>query len=308
MELRQGGIGNIRAASIAGCGAPFPADGFEGQHRCPRRFASIPQLEEVGGAAQVGGDLLSGNRNEGSASPHLLPGPAAAMLQLEHPADQDEAEAGQDGKAAPCEDPPGEVSSAARSKRGAASDLPGSNSAAVAKGERSRQGQPARGQRPRQQRSPGEGGELPGGSGEVLQEPMSRLSALAARPMLRLSLANPHQLCYANSTVLSFLWMGLVQMTCPGTDPSMYFGMLTPQCLQLLKHESAGLLQYPSWRTLLMEWRPVLNEQQDAAEFLAFVLARARSSAYPRQMAEQIYGSEFELCWRPRTLFATTCI
>ena len=153
MELRQGGAGDIRAASFAGCRTPLPADGFENQHRSSRCASSFPQLEEAGGAAQIGGDLLPGNWNEGSTSPHLLSSPAAAVLQLKHPADQDEAEAGQDGETAPREHPPGKVSSATGSKRRAASDLPGSNAAAVAQREGSRQKRPAGGQRPRRQGS-----------------------------------------------------------------------------------------------------------------------------------------------------------
>ncbi|CAE7271258.1 unnamed protein product [Symbiodinium sp. KB8] len=66
------------------------------------------------------------------------------------------------------------------------------------------------------------------------------------QPVLRLALYNPHQLCYANSTLLTFLWMGMVQMACPGFDSTMLFGELKPQ-------------------SLLQAWQPALDRQQAPA-------------------------------------------
>ena len=44
-----------------------------------------------------------------------------------------------------------------------------------------------------------------------------------------------------------------------------------------------SLLRHDSWRTLLQAWRPVLDRQQDAAEFLSFVMERAMPLAYQGQ-------------------------
>ena len=107
---------------------------------------------------------------------------------------------------------------------------------------------------------------------------MKALEKMAARPQLRLVLHNPHQLCYANSVVNMYLWLGAVQMQHGGSV--MTFGRLETQCLHLLRKERTCLLEYDSWRSLLTAWRSNLQQQQDAAEFLHFLLEHAKPAAY----------------------------
>ena len=60
----------------------------------------------------------------------------------------------------------------------------------------------------------------------------------------------------------------------------MAFGRLESQCLQLLRTERTSLLAHDSWRSLLAAWRSNLQQQQDAAEFLHFLLEHAKPAAY----------------------------
>ena len=60
----------------------------------------------------------------------------------------------------------------------------------------------------------------------------------------------------------------------------MTFGRLETQCLHLLRKERTCLLEYDSWRSLLTAWRSNLQQQQDAAEFLHFLLEHAKPAAY----------------------------
>ena len=275
VELRQGGAGAVGSTASVGHGAPKPPDGLEDQHRGARGAHQVPQLSQIGGAAQDGRHLLPGHRDEGSPSSHLLPGLAAAQLQCQHPADQDEVKTGSHGAPAPRESPPGEVPGTTHQDGGAKGHVYGQGPATVAQGEGPRPGRTAGA--PEVLRSDS------GDGSSCLSEPMRRLADLAARPVLRLALHNPHQLCYANSSLLTFLWMGMVQMACPGFDSTMLFGELKPQCLSLIRQETANLLRYDAWRSLLQAWQPALDRQQDAAEFLAFVLGRAMPLAYKGQ-------------------------
>ena len=68
-----------------------------------------------------------------------------------------------------------------------------------------------------------------------------------------------------------------------GFDSTMTFGQLASQCLLLLRLEATSLLQLLPWRSLLQHWKPILDRQQDAAEFLAHVLNLAKPPAYDGQ-------------------------
>ena len=277
VELREGGAGGHATKPAAGQRFASSAHDAENQHRGSGDAAALAQLAQAGGAAQDGIHFLPGHWTTGSSVVDRVPGVAATQLQCQHPADQDAPEAGEDGTPAIGESAPGEVPSAAGSKRGGSRPVFGKGAAAMEEGPEQGQGQGS------------SSGETGGHSGAGVSEDggaralLQRLAALATRPLLRLSLGNPHQLCYANSAVHAFLWMGYIFMHRAGFDSTMTFGQLASQCLLLLRLEATSLLQLLPWRSLLQRWKPILDRQQDAAEFLAHVLNLAKPPAYDGQ-------------------------
>ena len=89
------------------------------------------------------------------------------------------------------------------------------------------------------------------------------LEARVAR-LKSLRLQNPHNLCYANSVVHSWLWTS----TQLAGDQSRLFGALRQAFAQLLhsSHRALSLIDMLSWRPVFANWtRP--NDQHDAHEF-----------------------------------------
>ena len=270
MESRQRRAGADGQSSTTGPGTPVPSMLPQDVHRSPRSLTQVPQLPQAGGEPQDGGDLLFGNRVTRPAVAGMLQGNPAIMLQRQHSIDQDENPSHKDGKAAVGQGAAGAVSASSSKERG-----PGGN--LLCQGEAELEEGPGQGQEPKQGLS-ARGGESPGEGCSGLPEPMKALAKMAARPQLRLVLHNPHQLCYANSVVHVYLWLGAVHMQHEGS--AVTFGKLESQCLQLLRTERTCLLDHGSWRSLLTAWRSNLQQQQDAAEFLHFLLEHAKPAAY----------------------------
>ena len=270
MEPRQRGTGADGQSSLARPGAQVPPLHPQDVHRSPGSTSQVPQLPKAGGKSQDGGDLLSGDRVARSVVAGMLQSDPAAVLQCQHSADQDENPSHQDGKAAVGQSAARKVPASTSKERRSGGNLLCQGEAELEEGQRqgqeSSQGLTARGREPS-----GEGCSR-------LSEPMKALAAMAARPQLRLVLHNPHQLCYANSVVNIYLWLGAVHMQHGGSV--MAFGRLESQCLQLLRTERTCLLSHDSWRSLLTAWRSNLQQQQDAAEFLHFLMEHAKPAAY----------------------------
>ena len=270
MESRERGAGADGQSSPSRSGAQVPPLHPQDVHRSPGSTAQVSQLPQAGGEPQDGGYLLSGDRVTRPSVACMLQSDSATMLQCQHSADQDEDPPHQDGTAAVGQGAARAVPSSPSKERRPNGQLLCQGEAELEEGSR-------QGQETGQGLSAG-GSESPGEGRSGLSEPMKALEKMAARPQLRLVLHNPHQLCYANSVVNMYLWLGAVQMQHGGSV--MTFGRLETQCLHLLRKERTCLLEYDSWRSLLTAWRSNLQQQQDAAEFLHFLLEHAKPAAY----------------------------
>ncbi|CAE7364170.1 unnamed protein product [Symbiodinium sp. CCMP2592] len=100
--------------------------------------------------------------------------------------------------------------------------------------------------------------------------------------MLRLRLRNPHNLCYANATINMFLWHGMIHER--QLEQADTYGQLRHPLERLRQVGNACLQDIPFWLTLLQRFQTFLHtrfdRQQDAVEFLGFMLEYARPSAY----------------------------
>ena len=108
------------------------------------------------------------------------------------------------------------------------------------------------------------------------------LSKGCSRPLLRLRLHNPHNLCYAHATLHMFLWQGMVHDDHIGQDD--LYGQLRHPMATLRQAGQACLPRVPFWLTFLQQFQTQLrtsyDRQQDAVEFLGFLLEYAQPSAY----------------------------
>eukprot|EP00439_Symbiodinium_sp_Y106_P045228 s1851_g5.t1 len=91
-------------------------------------------------------------------------------------------------------------------------------------------------------------------------------------------MSNPGNICYANTSLQMFIWLGLLMSDLAGVDA--VFGRLVAPCMQLQQAGRGHLLRSNFWRDLLLQWCTDVTQQQDAAEFLTFLLEYARPLAY----------------------------
>ncbi|CAE7211775.1 SPBC119.03 [Symbiodinium necroappetens] len=116
-----------------------------------------------------------------------------------------------------------------------------------------------------------------GGQGSVIEEPPRRAptprvwlcteDAYACLPTAVLS--NTSNVCYMNAAAHCIYWSGIC-----GPNPSQAYGTASG-CLRLLRSSKPQLLHRTlSWRNLLRDWAEV-TIQHDAAEFFAYLVARA---------------------------------
>ena len=108
------------------------------------------------------------------------------------------------------------------------------------------------------------------------------LSRGCSRPLLRLRLHNPHNLCYAHATLHMFLWQGMVHDDHIGQDD--LHGQLRHPTAALRQAGQACLPRIQFWLTFLQQFQAQLqtryDRQQDAVEFLGFLLEYAQPPAY----------------------------
>ena len=86
-------------------------------------------------------------------------------------------------------------------------------------------------------------------------------------------LRNPHNVCYLNSSVIALAWAGVV------TDKPAAYGALGAALLAVNSARGVYVPRSLSWMSVLQHW-PNLHRQQDAGEFLTFLLGRANPPPY----------------------------
>ena len=97
------------------------------------------------------------------------------------------------------------------------------------------------------------------------------------RPLLSMPgarLRNPHNVCYTNSCVQAFFWIGALT----GEARSVY-GALQASICALHAKASLYLPECMSWRFIFAQW-PRLSRQHDAGEFYRHLLQRSMPAAY----------------------------
>ena len=89
---------------------------------------------------------------------------------------------------------------------------------------------------------------------------------------LEYRLRNPHNACYLNSSATALAWAGVV------TDNPAAYGALGATLSAVNSARGVYVPRLLSWMSVLQHW-PNLHRQQDAGEFLTFLLGRAKTPA-----------------------------
>ena len=256
-------------------------------HHGARGPPAFSLYTQAGGKSPVSGDLSGFDRSSGPQKPAVLQGTVLTMLQRQLPASQAPHPPGQDGASASGKGFGGVLPTAGNGY-GTGQTEQGTGPGQGAEDESLAAGKedPACSQipsDPSRTRSTGSGGgQGKGGCRDHHDPPLSwTLLRGCSRPFLRLSLRNPGNLCYVHAILQMFIWFSMIHDTY--MEPMNFLGRLLEPCGHLRQVGGTCLLQSKFWLQFLRQWRLDLTRQQDAAEFLVYMLEYATPVAYNGQ-------------------------